>query len=75
MKGFYEIKSVDTCQTSAENVLIIPKRALKTYVDRTYVKVLVDGEKKEKDVVAGLESDTLVEIKEGLDEGDLVIVD
>ncbi|WP_274364331.1 efflux RND transporter periplasmic adaptor subunit [Paenibacillus thermotolerans] len=57
-----------------ENTLIIPKGALRSYFGRTYVQVL-DGEtRSEADVEVGIETQTEVEIVNGLKEGQTVIL-
>jgi membrane fusion protein, macrolide-specific efflux system len=58
----------------SEDTLIIPKLAIRKYTGRTYVQILEDGIKKERDVVTGVESAIEIEITEGLKEGDLVIM-
>ena len=57
-----------------DNVIVIPKSLVHNYFGRTYVKVLMDGEKIEVDVEEGIKTSTEVEIVEGLSEGDLVII-
>jgi macrolide-specific efflux system membrane fusion protein len=55
------------------DTLVIPKAGLRSFRDRTYVRVL-DGEKRyEVDVRVGIETQTQVEILEGLREGVQVI--
>lgn len=60
-----------------DNVLAIPRRAIKKENGKTFVKVLLSDEKtmREKEVNLGLEGDSgEVEITAGLEEGDQVIV-
>ncbi len=57
-----------------QNVLKIPRSVVRTYLQRKYVQVLVDGVKVEKDIQTGLETATEVEIISGLEEGEKVIV-
>lgn len=58
-----------------ENVFAVPQRAVVTKDGVKYVQVLVDGEVKEKEVVLGFRgTDGLVEIIEGVAEGDTIIV-
>ena len=63
---------------SREDVLTIPTNVLREYNGRTYVQVLQDGVKMEKDVVVGLkgtmDNSTVYEIVSGLEEGEQVIV-
>ncbi|MGG4035998.1 HlyD family efflux transporter periplasmic adaptor subunit [Paenibacillus cisolokensis] len=57
-----------------EGVLIIPRAGLRTYMDRDYVQVLEGESRKEIDVEKGIVTDTEVEIRKGLDEGQKVIL-
>ena len=57
-----------------ENVIVLPRNLVRTYMGRKYVQVLEDGLKKERDVEIGLETPTEVEIIKGLEEGESVIV-
>jgi len=66
--------SVYMIKESRENVLTLPSNAIRTYGSRTYVQVLEDGVKVEKDVELGLTTNSTVEILSGLDEGEVVII-
>lgn len=58
-----------------ENVLFIPKSGIRSYLGRTFVRVLEDGKRiREIDVEQGLTSPTAVEIITGLEEGQDVIL-
>lgn len=57
-----------------QNVLVLPKNAVRTFNGRKYVPILEDGLKKERDVELGIENETEVEIVKGLKEGEKVIV-
>jgi membrane fusion protein, macrolide-specific efflux system len=57
-----------------QNVLVLPKNAIRTFNGRKYVPILEDGLKKERDVELGIENETQVEIIKGLKEGEKVIV-
>jgi macrolide-specific efflux system membrane fusion protein len=59
---------------SRQNVLILPSNVVRDYNSRTYVQVLEDGVKVEKDVVLGLKAGTQYEIVSGVEEGEEVIV-
>lgn len=59
----------------SENAVIIPKKALRTYLGKNVVYTLKDGIRMERYVEKGVESVNEVEIKQGLDAGELVIVD
>lgn len=56
-----------------ENALLLPKGAIRSYRDRTFVRVEEDDVRKEIDIETGIESRTHVEIISGLEEGQLVI--
>jgi RND family efflux transporter MFP subunit len=57
-----------------ENTLIIPDKALSTYLGRNYVHVLDGVIRKEIDVEIGISANNEVEITKGLSEGQKVIV-
>lgn len=58
-----------------ENVVVIPKNLVKTDEERTYVTILDENDnKKEVDVVTGIENATEIEIISGLSAGDKVVV-
>jgi RND family efflux transporter, MFP subunit len=69
--GMAEIKIFKQRQ---ENVLIIPKSGLRTYLDRKYVQVLDGARRKEVDVEVGMSTPTEVEIRRGLSEGDQIVL-
>jgi membrane fusion protein, macrolide-specific efflux system len=69
------IANMKLIQESAKNVLILPKQAVRTFLQRKYVQILEDGMRKERDVETGIESGIQIEITAGLKEGDLVILD
>jgi len=64
----------DIITAKADNVLIIPKGALRSLAGRTYVQVLDGDAKREIDIETGLISATEVEVISGLTEGDTVIL-
>ena len=57
----------------SENALVIAKSAIKTAGTLTYVYVLEDGYRRERDILVGITSGYDAEILKGLDEADLVI--
>lgn len=58
-----------------ENVIVIPRKGLRTYLGRDYVQVLNGESRKEVDVEKGLVTPTEVEIRTGLKEGQNVILE
>ncbi|WP_199622292.1 efflux RND transporter periplasmic adaptor subunit [Paenibacillus alkalitolerans] len=57
-----------------DNVVIIPKGALRSYFGRTYVQILDGESRKEMDVEVGIETSTEVEIVSGVKEDQTVIM-
>lgn len=58
----------------AENVIVIPRGALRSYLSRDYVQVLEGESRKEIDVEKGLANSTDLEIRKGLKEGQKIIL-
>jgi RND family efflux transporter MFP subunit len=56
------------------NTLIIPEKALSTYLGRNYVHILDGATRKEIDVEKGITTSNEVEITKGLSEGQKVII-
>ncbi|MNE17892.1 Multidrug resistance protein MdtA [compost metagenome] len=57
------------------DTIVIPKNGLRTYLGRSFVRVLEDGSRlREVDVEAGIEGSTEVEIVKGLEEGEVVVL-
>lgn len=56
-----------------ENVIVIPRNMVSNYSGRSYVQVLENGLKYERDVELGLQTATDVEIVKGVKEGDKLI--
>ena len=69
---------VTMINNSRSDVLTLPTNAVREYNGRTYVQVLQDGVKVEKDIVVGLkgtsENATVYEIISGLEEGESVVI-
>jgi HlyD family secretion protein len=65
---------LDIIAGNAEGVLCVPKEAVIKRGNRSTVMLIEDGKPVPKEVVTGLEDDVKVEIKEGLKEGDKVLV-
>jgi RND family efflux transporter MFP subunit len=56
------------------DALVLPKKVVTTYNKRSFVQILKDGTKSERDVEIGVETDKEVEIVKGLTVGEQVIV-
>ncbi len=67
--------NLDILTDNKENVLYLPYYTVKQANGRKYVKVLENKEFKEKDIKTGLEGENNIEIIEGLNEGDEVVVE
>lgn len=65
--------SANIITDSKQDVLTIPIGAVKTAGDGSYIEYLVDGKLQRKPVTVGLSNDTMIEIIDGLSEGDQVI--
>ncbi|WP_223829330.1 efflux RND transporter periplasmic adaptor subunit [Paenibacillus arenilitoris] len=59
---------------SRENVIVLPRSAIRSYMGRSYVQVSDGDRRKEVDVELGLTTPTQVEIVQGLEDGDQVIL-
>lgn len=57
-----------------DNVLVVPKNALRTFGARNFVEVLDKESKRERDIEKGIDTATEVEIVKGLKEGEVVII-
>ncbi|MCY4374024.1 MAG: hypothetical protein OXC31_09620 [Spirochaetaceae bacterium] len=57
-----------------EDVVVIPRNLVRSYLDADYVYVLHGGEKQERAVEVGLVTASEAEIVRGLDAGEQVIV-
>jgi multidrug efflux pump subunit AcrA (membrane-fusion protein) len=66
---------VDIEVMKKEQVLVISAGALVKSGSDTYVYVVKDGVAVRRDVVLGMEAEDLVEIKEGLEEGEVIVVE
>jgi len=53
-----------------EDALIVPRDLVNTFLGRNFVQVLKDGIKKERTVELGIQNDTMVEVVNGLAEGE-----
>lgn len=58
-----------------DNTLMVPSNAVRLYMGNRIVYVLEDGIRVEKRVETGIEQGNMVEIIDGLTEGELVIID
>lgn len=57
-----------------ENVIVLPRSAIRSYMGRNYVQILEGERLKEVDVEIGLTTPTEVEIVKGLEEGQMVVL-
>jgi membrane fusion protein, macrolide-specific efflux system len=57
----------------ADDVIVLPKKFVHTYVNRVFVKILDNGIVRERDVELGIESGTEYEITGGLAVGELIV--
>jgi len=58
---------------SKQDILLVPLSAVKAAGENGYVEILVDGQPQRRDVVVGSSNDTMIEIIEGLEEGEEII--
>lgn len=64
-----------TIQTSLrQDVLLVPEQALRTVGRRTFVTVVRDGDREEREIQIGLRSNGQVEVAQGLQEGERVLL-
>ena len=56
------------------NAIVIPVSAMSTFMGQTYVQILENGMRTERDIDVGIRTDTHVEVLNGINEGDLLIV-
>ena len=69
------VATISAVSAVHEDVVVISKNLVKTDGDRTYVTILDENEnKKEVDVVTGIQNATEIEIVSGLNAGDKVVV-
>ncbi len=69
-----DIVNIEVITAKKENTLIIPKNGLRKAMGRNYVQVLIDNTKREIDIETGIESATEIEVLNGLNEGDKIII-
>lgn len=72
--NFGKLTQIEMILDKKENAIVIPTRGLRTYLNRPYVMILDGESRREVDVQVGLETLTSVEIIEGLEEGQQVIL-
>jgi len=68
-----KVKTMVMIEESRE-VLLIPKDAVYEEGTKNYVDLLVDGEPVQRELITGIEDGSYIEIKEGLDVGEEVIL-
>jgi multidrug efflux pump subunit AcrA (membrane-fusion protein) len=57
-----------------EDVLLLPEGSFQTVGRRTYVNVLVNGDVQQREIRTGIRSGGMVEVADGLNEGDEVVL-
>lgn len=68
-----DLVRVNVILEKKSDVLWLPPAAIRTFSGRKFVVIEEEGRQRRVDVVVGIESDERVEIKEGLEEGQVVI--
>ena len=58
---------------SKQDVLLVPLSAVKAAGENSYLEILIDGQSQRRDIVIGSSNDTMIEIIEGIKEGEQVI--
>jgi multidrug efflux pump subunit AcrA (membrane-fusion protein) len=61
-------------ETSGENTLLVPNRAIISEGGQTYVEVLIDGNTRKQAITVGLNDIYYTAVTDGLSEGDVVIL-
>lgn len=69
-----QFATVRITQSQPENAIMIPAAAVKTEGDLNKIYVIVDGAARERLVQTGLLENDLIQIKQGLNEGDTVAI-
>jgi macrolide-specific efflux system membrane fusion protein len=57
-----------------QDVIVIPRSAMLSFMGQNYVQVLDDGLRTERDIAIGINTATLVEVQSGLEEGEMLII-
>lgn len=65
--------SANIVTQSKQDVLLVPITAVKTANNGSYVEILTNGQPQKQTVITGANDDTMIEIIEGLAEGDEII--
>lgn len=65
---------IETILERKENVIVIPSSLIRIYDQKTFVQVLEDGIKKDREVKTGIDNKTEMEITSGLKVGEKLIV-
>jgi membrane fusion protein, macrolide-specific efflux system len=69
-----ESARVELILQRSENTLVIPRSQVQRYLGRMYVYVLEDNVRVERNIATGIETATEVEVTEGLEEGELIVL-
>lgn len=66
--------TVTLIKQQKDDVIVIPRNVVSTYSGESYVQVLEDGVKKERAIEIGIKNTTQIEVLNGLEEGEEVII-
>ena len=66
--------SVVLIRARREDVIVLPRNLVQTYLGRRFVYVLKDGLREERNVEIGIQTPTQVEVADGLEPGEEVVV-
>lgn len=58
----------------SQDILVIPRSQVQRYLGRLYVYILEEGIREERNIGTGIENATEVEVTEGLEEGELIVL-
>ena len=66
--------SIELIKNRRENVIVLPRNLVQTYLGRRFVYILKDGLRQERNVKTGIQTPTQAEIIDGITVGEKVIV-
>ncbi|MBN1698648.1 MAG: hypothetical protein JW881_14125 [Spirochaetales bacterium] len=71
--GIDDDATIEAVLERADNVIVIPRRLVHSYLNRKFVKVFENNMVSERDVETGIETTSEYEIKSGLEPGELIV--